>query len=255
MDEILMDEDLWVDENVFAYENLWVDEDVFVNGLCNPRVSASDSFSFHVPYPEKIDSDAWNTQLVPEFAKLGFVCTWSNEHAMGCTIDPAIDIPRMDVAMRAEDSLEAFITGFSAKTALKVLSGDYELIFRDFEDKISENPVCDRFNQFVNKYEEFMKEVGQRFPCEIKHNEHCIAIVANAQICSIMAGLVWEVVMFDNSDDVQQELKSMLEFYEGLSGFEPSGFEHNPYTDSGPGHDDMMEPSKSLNDQIGELQI
>ncbi|PRQ24663.1 hypothetical protein RchiOBHm_Chr6g0274891 [Rosa chinensis] len=94
-----------------------------------------------------------------------------------------------------------------------------------------------------------MKVVGQRFPCEIKHNEHCIAIVANAQIYRMMAGLVWEVVMFDNYD-VQQELESMLEFYEGLSGFE-----HNPYTDSGPGHDDMMEPSKSLNDQIGELQI
>ncbi|KAM5548399.1 hypothetical protein ABKV19_000027 [Rosa sericea] len=231
------------------YEYLWVDEDVFVNGRCNPKLSESDSFSLNVPYPDKIDRDAWITQLVPEFANLGFVCTWWNEHAMGCTIDPAIDIPRMDVAMRAEDSLEAFITGFSAKTALKVLSGDYRLTFRDFEDKISENSVRDRFNQFVDKYEEFMQVVGQQFPCEIKHNEHCIAIVANAQICSIMADLVWEAVISDNYD-VQQELESMLGYYEGLSGFE-----HNPYTDSGPGHDDMKEPSKSLNDQIGELQI
>ncbi|PRQ24467.1 hypothetical protein RchiOBHm_Chr6g0272711 [Rosa chinensis] len=135
---------------------------------------------------------------------------------MGCTINPAIDIPRMDVAMRAEESLEGFTTGFSAKTALKILSGDYRLVFRDFDDKISENSVCDRLNQFVDKYEEFMQVVGQQFPCEIKHNEHCIAIVANAQICSIMADLVWEVVISDNYD-VQQKLESMLGFYEEIS--------------------------------------
>ncbi|XP_062021471.1 uncharacterized protein LOC133738048 isoform X1 [Rosa rugosa] len=239
-------------DEIMMYEDLWMDEVLFVN--CNPKMSASDSSSFNVPYPEKIDRDAWSTQLVPEFAKLGIVCTWLNEHEMRFSIDPTTDIPRMDVASRAQDSLDAFISGFSAETALKVLSGDYEFIFRDFEDKISENPVRDRFNQFVDKYEKFMKGVGQRFPCEIKHNEHCIAIVANAQIYRIMAGLVWEVVVFDNYD-VQQELESMLEFYGGLSGFEPSGFEHNPYTDLGPGHHDMMEPSKSLNDQIGQLQI
>ncbi|XP_061995587.1 uncharacterized protein LOC133713565 [Rosa rugosa] len=226
MDETMMDEDVWVDE-----------------------VSASDSFSFNVPYPEKIDRDAWSTQLVPEFAKLGLVCTWWNEHEMGCTIDPTIDIPRSDVFLRAQDALYAFISGFSAKLALKVLSGDEWLITRDFEDEISQHPVRERFDNFISKYEKFMKEVGQRFPCELKHNEHCIAFVANARIFEIMAVLVWQVVVHGHLD-VEQELNSLLEFYE-----RPSGFEHNPCTDSGPGHDDMMEPSKSLNDQIGELQI
>ncbi|XP_062021473.1 uncharacterized protein LOC133738048 isoform X3 [Rosa rugosa] len=155
-------------DEIMMYEDLWMDEVLFVN--CNPKMSASDSSSFNVPYPEKIDRDAWSTQLVPEFAKLGIVCTWLNEHEMRFSIDPTTDIPRMDVASRAQDSLDAFISGFSAETALKVLSGDYEFIFRDFEDKISENPVRDRFNQFVDKYEKFMKGVGQRFPCEIKHN-------------------------------------------------------------------------------------
>ncbi|KAM5562015.1 hypothetical protein ABKV19_017300 [Rosa sericea] len=224
-------------------------EDEIVNGRWNPKVSASDSFSFNVPYPEKIDRDAWSTQLVPEFAKLGLVCTWWNEHEMGFTIDPTIDTPRLDVVRRAENSLDAFITGFSAKTALKVLSGDEVLITRDFEDEISQDPVRERFKTFISKYEKFMKEVGQRFPCELKPNEHSIAIVANARIFGIMGVLVWHVVV-DDRLDVEQELNSLLEFYE-----RPSGFEHNPCTGSGPGYDDMMEPSKSLNDQIGELQI
>ncbi|PRQ24369.1 hypothetical protein RchiOBHm_Chr6g0271691 [Rosa chinensis] len=228
-------------DETMMYENVWVDE-----------VSAYDSFSFNVPNPEKIDRDAWSTQLVPEFAKLGLVCTWWNEHEMGCTIDPKIDIPRPDVFLRAQDALYAFISGFSAKLALKVLSGDEWLITRDFEDEISLDPVRERFETFISKYEKFMKDVGQRFPCELKPNvpnEHSIAFVANARIFEILAVLVWQVVVHGNLD-VEQELHSLLEFYE-----RPSGFEHNPCTDSGPGYDDMMEPSKSLNDQIGELQI
>ncbi|XP_062025207.1 uncharacterized protein LOC133741286 [Rosa rugosa] len=224
------------------------DEDYFGSDPDVYRFDPSDSDEvqasrpFHVDInPEVICNDdaAWEKEVVPAFAELGFICIWTSDNKMGFSIDPKLGpLEDTSVYFRAVNALNAFACGFPAHWALKPLSGDME--FDSFEltpaHGSTEAQLVERYNIFKGLYQHHPEL--QALPCAIRfYDEPDISLVASKLLIYLLVDFSVEFIKCGG--DFESLAKELLEDHERLKD--------HPF----PYMDDTMETGKALSDALG----